>query len=110
MSLTFHTDIPPIRTDADGVCRVGGTRVSLEVILASYYEGATPEEIADRYPTISVADIYATIAYYLKHREDVDSYLRVVEAAETSVIREIRARRPTPLSERLASRRGPVST
>ena len=35
----------------------------------------TPDAIAQRYPTATLADIYAVIAYYLRHQEDLDAYL-----------------------------------
>jgi hypothetical protein len=34
-----------------------------------------PEVIAQRYPSAALADIYAVIAYYLRHRADIESYL-----------------------------------
>lgn len=35
----------------------------------------TPEAIAKRFPTLSLEQIYATILYYLHHREEIDAYL-----------------------------------
>ena len=109
MALTLEAEQPPLRIDEHGVCRVGGTRVTLETILASFHQGATPEAIADQYPTVALADIYATIAYYLRHQDEVGAYLRDVEAAEAATIREIRARQPVRLRERLLGARKPVS-
>jgi hypothetical protein len=37
--------------------------------------GATPEEIVQRYPSVDLASAYALIAYTLRHRDSVDSYL-----------------------------------
>jgi len=56
--------------------RVKGTRVGIEVVLWEYLEGAMPEEIVLRYPTLSLPQVYATITYYLYNREAVDAYLR----------------------------------
>jgi hypothetical protein len=28
-----------------------------------------------RYPTVTLADIYAVMAYYLRHREEIEAYL-----------------------------------
>ena len=74
MSLTIHPEVPPLALDQDGVCRVSGTRVTLEVILHAFRQGQAPTEIAESYPTVPLADIYAVIAYCLKHREEVDAY------------------------------------
>jgi hypothetical protein len=39
----------PIHTDADGVVRIAGTRVTLDTIVAAFDAGATAEEIAQQY-------------------------------------------------------------
>ena len=45
------------------------------VINASAAPGATPEAIVQRYSTLTLSDVYAVIAYYLRHRRDVEAYL-----------------------------------
>lgn len=70
------TDILPLETDADGVVRVGNTRVTLDTIITAFTDGATAEEIAQQYPSLQLADIYSVIGYYLRHRTDVDTYVR----------------------------------
>jgi len=65
----------PLQPDADHVIRVANTRVTLDTVVAAYERGATPEQIADDYDVLSLADFYATIAYYLRHRAEVPSYL-----------------------------------
>jgi uncharacterized protein (DUF433 family) len=47
----------PMATGSDGVIRVGGKRVTLDSILSAFNEGATPEGIAQHYPTAPLADI-----------------------------------------------------
>jgi uncharacterized protein (DUF433 family) len=75
MPLVLEAEPVPLAVDADGVYRVAGTRVMLDTIVAAYQEGATPEEIADQYPSLQLGHIYAVIGYYLRHHEDVDAYL-----------------------------------
>jgi len=65
----------PVALDMDGVARVGGTRVTLDTVVRAFLRGATAEEIAQQYPSLSLSDIYATVSYYLQHREEVDKYL-----------------------------------
>ena len=38
-------------------------------------DGATPETIVQRYSTLALADVYAVLAYYLRHPNDVKVYL-----------------------------------
>jgi len=74
-TLEIQTDAPPLRQDDSGAVRIGTTRVLLELVIRTFQDGATPEAIVQRYPTTSLADIYAVIAYYLRHRDLVERYL-----------------------------------
>jgi uncharacterized protein (DUF433 family) len=74
MLLTVTADHPPIR-EVGGALRVGNSHVTLEAVLWAFQHGSTPEDIADEYPSLALADVYAVVAYYLRHREDVDRYL-----------------------------------
>jgi uncharacterized protein (DUF433 family) len=65
----------PLQVDIDDVIRVGGTRVTLDTIVAAFREGATAEEIVYQYPSLDLADVYAVIGHYLQRRSDVDTYL-----------------------------------
>jgi len=84
MSLTIHPDAPPLRIDETGTVRVGKTRVVLEAVVQAFRDGATPEQVVQDYDTLELADVYGVVAYYLRHREEVDAYLadRDREAAE----------------------------
>jgi len=76
MSQAVATEPIPIVKDSDDVLRVGGTRVPLETVVTAFDLGATPEEIAQDYPVLRLDDIYAVLTYYLRHREEVQDYLR----------------------------------
>src|SRR5712692_1748375 len=105
-ALLIRPEAAPLHVDEHGVYRISGTRVTLESILVSFLEGAPAEEIAEQFPSVPLADIYATIAFYLKHRPEVDSYLRDVEQQEEAVLGEVRSRFPlTELRQRLLQRR-----
>src|SRR6185312_2317311 len=74
-ALTTHLSVPvPLREDR-GVLRVGDTRVALATVVALYDQGATPEEIAYRFPPLHVADLYAVISYYLSHPPEIATSL-----------------------------------
>ncbi len=58
--------------------RVVGTRVGVEYVLRDYMQGASPEELALRFPTLTLEQIHATITYSLAQRDEVADYLRSV--------------------------------
>ena len=98
---------PPISHGEDGVVRVGGTRVTLDSIVGAFTDGATAEEIAQQYPAVHLADIYATISYYLRETEQIEAYLG--QRAELSArVRERNRQRfdATGIRDRLMARRG----
>ena len=97
ISIDIKAIPPPLRFDANGVCRVADTRVTLLTLIDAFLEGATPEEIYQEYPSVGLADVYAVIAFYLGHRDEVDAYLDTVREQEARVVKEIKLR--SPLSE-----------
>jgi len=76
MNLTIEKERVPLKTDSDGVVRVGRTRVTLDTVIAAFNEGATAEEIVYRYPTVQLADVYAVLSYYLRRPKEVEAYLQ----------------------------------
>jgi len=96
----------PLAADDDGVIRVGGTRVPLATVITAFHQGATPEEIVAGFDTLDLADVYAVIAYYLRHAAEVDVYLAEQRERAAEVRREVEARFPQAgLRERLLARR-----
>ena len=75
MPFTAQAEAPPLREDADGAVRIGNSRVLLELVIRAFQDGATPEAIVQRYSTLSLPDVYATITYYLRHPREVETYL-----------------------------------
>jgi uncharacterized protein (DUF433 family) len=75
MSFVVQSEVPPLHEDDSGAIRVGTTRVLLELLIRAFQDGATPEAIVQRYSTLTLADVYAVIAYYLRHRGEVEDYL-----------------------------------
>jgi uncharacterized protein (DUF433 family) len=80
---------PPLDMLPDGAVRVRGTRVSLDTVIRAFDEGCTLEEIHDDYPTLQLADIYAVIAFYLRHRETVQAYLAESQQKAEEIRRKI---------------------
>jgi uncharacterized protein (DUF433 family) len=107
MALPLEAEPFPLRSSPDGTLRIGATRVPLETVVFAFNEGASAEEIAFRYPSLDLADIYAAVTYYLRHREAVDEYVRDQGARAQEVRSRIEARQQDRLGlrERLLSRR-----
>ena len=106
MGIDIQAVPPPLRFDAHGVCRVTGTRVTLLTLTDAFQEGATAEEIYQEYPSVPLADVYAVIAFYLGHRDEVDAYLETVREQEAQVIEQIKSRSPlAEIRQRLLSRK-----
>jgi uncharacterized protein (DUF433 family) len=96
----------PIHTDSYGVVRVAGTRVTLDTIVDAFETGATAEEIAQQYPSVPLVDVYSVITYYLRHRPDVDAYIKERGALAERVREEAVRRFPSAgIRERLLARR-----
>lgn len=56
--------------------RVRGTRIGIESVLYEYvHRSQTAEAIAARFPSLRLDQVYATILWYLRDRERLDSYL-----------------------------------
>jgi uncharacterized protein (DUF433 family) len=106
MSATLISEVVPLRNDHDNVIRVSNTRITLDTIVLAFQEGATPEEIAQQYPAVPLADVYAVISYYLHHQDEVDVYLsrRQQTAKQTQTANEARFN-PVGIRERLLARR-----
>src|SRR5262245_1475445 len=75
-SLGLHADLPPLRLDEGGAVRVGRSRISLDLVVEQYESGMAPEDMVRAYDTLVLADVYAVIAYYLRHRDEVRAYLK----------------------------------
>ena len=95
----------PLVEDEHGVLRVTKSRVTVDVILYDFRDGATAEEIALSYPTVKLADIYAVLSYYLSHRAELDAYLESQEHQSEEKRQEVLRRSPQAnLRERLRAR------
>jgi uncharacterized protein (DUF433 family) len=105
MDFIIHMDPVPLRIDADGEVRIGGTRVLMHLVVQSIREGVPPETIVQMYSSLQLADVHAVIAYYLRHKADVDEYLRQRER-ESEQIRQRNLARfpPDGVRERLVAR------
>ena len=105
MNIELNTDPTPLHVNEDGVILVTGTRVPLDTLVMAFDEGASPEEMVQQYPTVTLADAYAAIAWYLRHRPEVEEYLQGRRTVAEQVQREVEARNPPAgIRERLLAR------
>jgi uncharacterized protein (DUF433 family) len=85
--------VPLVRDDA-GRLMVTGTRVSLDILVAAFKRGRSPEAIHEAYETVSLADVYAVLAYYLRHKAESELYLTEQEHEADEIQARIEAEYP----------------
>lgn len=103
--LPLHADPIPLRMDDGGAVRVGKSRISLDLVVEQFEKGMTPEGMVRAYDTLKLADVYAVIAYYLRHRDEIQAYLKQRAEEAESLRAKIDAKCPRlALEERLARR------
>jgi uncharacterized protein (DUF433 family) len=95
---TEHIEITP------GICggkpRIAGHRITVQNI-AIWHErmGMSPDEIAATYPSITLADVYAALAYYHDHRGEIIARIE----ADDAFVEEMRSNAPpSRLQQRLS--------
>lgn len=96
----------PFQINAQGVAYVGGTRVTLDTVILTFLDGATAEEIVQKYPSLSLADVYSTIGYYLHNKKEIEDYLQS-SAEQSERIKTLNESRFSPdgIRERLLARK-----
>ncbi len=71
--------VSPYIDQQDGALRIAGTRVGLDSVVAGFQEGESPEKIVQSFPTLTLAQVYGAIAYYLDNRKLIDDYFVEVD-------------------------------
>ncbi len=89
--LVQHIEITP------GVCggkpRIAGHRIRVQdVVIWHERLGMSADEIASQY-RLTLGDVYAALAYYYDHREEIESDMR----QEDHLLKELRARIPSKI-------------
>lgn len=105
MTLATATEAIPFQVDENGVAFVGETRVTLDTVIVAFSGGATAEEIAQQYPSLSLADIYCVIGYYLRRPSAVEAYLQQRKTLSEVVRKQNESRfDPEGIRDRLLAR------
>jgi uncharacterized protein (DUF433 family) len=107
LALEQHAVEPvPLTVAEGGAVRISGTRVPLEVVVEAFQQGDSAEEIASAYSSLSLADVYAVLAYYLRHREAVEQYVAQRRQEADALQARLASEFPTQgIRERLLTRR-----
>ncbi|PKO21072.1 MAG: hypothetical protein CVU38_16725 [Chloroflexi bacterium HGW-Chloroflexi-1] len=79
---TFITQSPQIRGSRP---RIAGTGVTVRRVVNWYKQGFDPEEIADQFGHLTLAQVYAALAYYHANRDEIEQDLEA-EERETSLL------------------------
>ena len=94
-----------------GKPRIAGHRITVSDV-AIWYErmGMSPDEIVSEYPTITLSDVHAALAYYFDHRDEVDREIRDGEefaeklrAGAPSIFDELKARKADAADDSISS-------
>jgi uncharacterized protein (DUF433 family) len=92
MAVTTLTDIGTliVRTSniRGGRPCIAGTGVTVRRIVSWYKLGLSPEEIADRIGHLSLAQVYAALAYYHANHAEVEADMVAEEAEAEKLERE----------------------
>jgi uncharacterized protein (DUF433 family) len=103
--LPLRSDPLPLRVDKGDAVRVGRSRISLDLVIEQYENGMSPEDMVRAYDTLVLADVYAVIAYYLRHRDEVRIYLKRREEEAEALRATIEAEHPPITRQELLARR-----
>jgi uncharacterized protein (DUF433 family) len=94
-----------------GKPRIAGHRITVSDV-AIWHErmGMSPDEIVSEYPTITLSDVHAALAYYFDHRDEVNREILESEkfaeqnrAGAASIFEELRVRKANAADDSLSS-------
>lgn len=83
----------PLVVTEHGTIRIKGSRVSLDSIVHHFKFGATAEQFVQSFPSLSLGDVYSSIAYYLTHRQEIEAYLEEQETAADNLQEQLESNR-----------------
>jgi uncharacterized protein (DUF433 family) len=83
--MTTTIDIGTLIICTPGICggspRIEGSRTTVKNIVIDIRSGLTPEAILENKSHLSLAKIYAALAYYYANNEEIDADIAAEEAA-----------------------------
>ena len=83
---------------------IADTRIRVQDIYVWHeLQGLSADEIVSRFPHITMADVYAALAYYWDHREEIQRQMQ----EETAFADQMKLKHPSPLEHKLAGKNAP---
>lgn len=93
----MNTDIGSMITCTAGIVggrpRIEGTRVPVSAIAVSYKQGYLPEEIVQQFERLSIAQVYAALAFYHTNQAEIDTDIEAEKLLYASLTGEPLARK-----------------
>lgn len=86
LSVTAVVNEIPLARDTHGAYRVGGTRVTLDLVVRAFNRGATAEEIVQKHDSLRLPDVNQVIGYYLTHTDELAEYFETRVREEESLL------------------------
>ncbi|HBB89279.1 MAG TPA: hypothetical protein DC047_16870 [Blastocatellia bacterium] len=83
MSTAINTLLVSSPDVCGGLLRIDGTRITVLQIAVLYKQGYSAERIADEYPHLTMAQVYAALAHYHANQEEIEADLEA-ERKETN--------------------------
>ena len=81
-----------------GKPRIAGSRIRVkDVVIWHVYQGMSPAEIVSKWPHLTLASVYAALAFYYDRREELNAEI----AADQAWYEERKANHPSLLQEKL---------
>jgi uncharacterized protein (DUF433 family) len=75
----MSTEIGTLLVSSPDVCggrlRIDGTRITVIQIVVLHKRGYTPEEIAEEYHSLTMAQVYTALAHYHANQDEIESDL-----------------------------------
>lgn len=89
-------------TKTPGVCggraRIEGHRIRvMDIVLLHERLGLNADEIISHYPTLTLSDVHAALAYYFDHLEEIQKEIR----NEQEYVEEFQQKHASPLQAKL---------
>jgi uncharacterized protein (DUF433 family) len=89
-----------------GVCggraRIAGHRVRVGDIVAWHeHRGCSPDEIVDMFPGITLADVYAALAYFFDNRQEIENDFHQDQEWATWVKANVPSKIPPELKDKM---------
>ncbi len=102
------TAVEYVQQTMDGTWRISDSRVSLDSVVYAYWDGKSPEAIAEEFPTLCSEYVYGAIAFYLRNKSEIDEYLSQQSHQWDQLQRSSEAQHG-PLLDRIRASREPRS-